>query len=116
MRKGQDYVDSLRRLKSRVFVQGQLAGVPLTVYGGSGDDVFNIAVTANSAYAGLTLDGGAGNDTLTVFDLSGGATVQNVVTVIGQGEVDVSYAGAVASRILYQNLEQILGALPEASS
>ncbi len=24
MRKGQDYVDSLRRLKSRVFVQGQL--------------------------------------------------------------------------------------------
>ena len=25
MRKGQDYVDSLRRLKSRVFVQGQLA-------------------------------------------------------------------------------------------
>jgi hypothetical protein len=99
-----------------VVVQGQPTGVPLTVYGGGGDDTFDVAVTANSAYAGLLLDGGAGNDTLAVFDLSGGATMQNVVTVIGQGEVDVSYAGAVASRILYQNLEQVLGTLPEASS
>jgi hypothetical protein len=98
-----------------VVVQGQLAGAPLTIYGEGGDGTFYVSVTARSAYAGLTLDGGAGDDSLAVFDTSGGATVQNVVTVIGQGEVDVMYAGAVASRVLYQNLEQILGALPAAS-
>jgi hypothetical protein len=94
-----------------VVVQGQLTGAPTTIYGEGGDDIFDVAVTASSAYTNLTLDGGPGNDSLAVFDTSGGASMKNVVTVIGEGQIQVTYAGGSASTILYQNLEQILGGL-----
>jgi hypothetical protein len=94
-----------------VVVQGQLAGAPTTIYGEGGDDIFYVAVTSSSAYTNLTLDGGPGNDSLAVFDTSGGASMENVITVIGEGQIQVTYAGGSASTILYQNLEQILGGL-----
>jgi hypothetical protein len=97
-----------------VVVQSQLAGTPTTVFGQGGDDTFFVAVVASSAYANLTLDGGPGNDALAVFDMTGGASLQDRVTVIGQGQVSASYSAGSESTISYQNVEQILGDLPVA--
>ncbi len=94
-----------------VVVQGQFAGAPTTVYGGGGDDAFFVGVSAASGYSNLTLDGGAGTDRLAVFDQSGGAALQNAVTVTGQGRIPVTYPGGVVEQILYQNLEQTLRGL-----
>jgi hypothetical protein len=94
-----------------VVVQGQPTGVPLAVYGQGGDDTFYVGVTAQSGYANLTLDGGTGNDSLGVFDLSGGAVMRNVATLVGLGRIEVTYVGGATSEIGYQNLEQLLGDL-----
>jgi hypothetical protein len=98
-----------------VIAQGQFTGAPTTIYGQGGDDTFFVGLTASNPMPGLTVDGGAGNDSLAVFDLSGGAALQNVVSVVGQGVVKASYSGGVASQVSYQNLEQVLGNLPETS-
>ncbi len=91
-----------------VIVSGQQAGAPTTVYGEGGDDTFFVVVTTGIRYNNMTLDGGPGADSLAVFDLNGGATLQNVVTVVGEGRIHVAYPGGVVEDILYQNLEQIL--------
>ncbi len=84
------------------------AWAPTTVYGEGGDDTFFVVVTTGIRYNNMTLDGGPGADSLAVFDLNGGATLQNVVTVVGEGRIHVAYPGGVVEDILYQNLEQIL--------
>jgi hypothetical protein len=96
-----------------VIVQGQFAGAPTAVYGVGGNDLFYVALTSSTSYTNLTLDGGAGVSSLAVFDLSGGATLQDVVTVIGEGTVQAAYPGGAASAIHYQNFDHILGDLPE---
>ncbi len=93
-------------------VQGQLAGAPTTVYGQGGDDAFDVAVTPTSAYAGLTLDGGPGNDSLAVFKQSSGGALQNVFTLLGQGQEVATFPGGGLSRVGYQNVEQLLNTQP----
>jgi hypothetical protein len=96
-------------------VQGQMTGAPTTVYGGDGDNAFYVALTSYSAYAKLTLDGGSGSSSLAVFDLSGGASMRAVATVIGVGQVLTSYPGGASCTIAYQNLGQLLNDLPGTS-
>jgi hypothetical protein len=94
-----------------VIVQGQLAGAPTTVFGQGSPVVFNVAVTAASAYANLTLDGG-GNGTLLIFDQSGGATGQQQLLPDGTVEIDVNYPGGLLSRIHDQNIAQVFSDVP----
>jgi hypothetical protein len=90
-----------------VVVQSQLAGSPTAVFAQGGDDVFDVVVTANSAYQNLTLDGGGGVNTVSVFDKSGGGTAVLVPLSDGTTEVDMSYGDGVLSRILNQNIQQV---------
>jgi hypothetical protein len=89
-------------------VQGQSTGAPTTVYGGGGDDTFYVAMTPASAYANLTLDGGSGNSALAAFDLYGGASLQDQVSVIGEGEVVAAYPDGGLCTVAYQNFTQVL--------
>jgi hypothetical protein len=95
-----------------VIVQSQLAGAPTTIYAQGGDDVFVVAVTAASAYADLTLDGGDGFDTLLVFDQSGGGSGQDLLLPDSTGEFDMAYPGGATSRIHHQNIEQVFANVP----
>jgi hypothetical protein len=96
----------LGAIPGTVVVQGQQVGAPTTLYatGSSPLNVFNVTVTATSAYQNLTLDGGGGSATINVFDQSGGATIQNSLLPDGSGEIDVAYPSGALSRITYQNL------------
>ncbi len=79
---------------------------PMTVYAREGDDTFNIALTADSTIKGLVLDGGAGVDTVGVYDQSGSAVVRDTATAGGQGSFLASYLGGEASDLNYQNMDQ----------
>jgi hypothetical protein len=95
-----------------VVVQGQLAGVPTTVYAEGGDDGFWVLVSETSGYAGLTIDGGPGTNGVAVLDQSGGAVLHDLGPVIGMGVLQVSYPDGAVSNIAYQNINEFLGGLP----
>src|SRR5262249_41798209 len=99
-----------------VVVQGQLAGTPTTVYAEGGDDGFWVLVSETSAYANLTIDGGAGTNGVAVRDQSGGAVLRALGPVIGMGVLQVSSPDGAVSNIAYQNLNQFLGGLPVTPS
>ncbi len=88
-----------------VLVQGLFLHAPTTIYSRGGDDTFHVAVTVASAYQ-FTLDGGAGTDSLFVWDNSGGAVMHDLQSVAGLGVVTVDYLDGALSTVHYQNLEQ----------
>ncbi len=82
-------------------------GTPTTVYGNGGNDTFNVGATPSTAYQSLTLDGGAGVDTLGVYDVAGGAAVNQFPSGPGIGQVTVKYASGKPSSVSYQNMDQV---------
>lgn len=85
----------------------QLPGAPFVLYGGNGNDLFQVALNPNSAYKDVILLGGDGVDSLVVFDQTGcGRVVLHPADALS-GAVEVRYTGAVTSLLGYQNLEQI---------
>ena len=63
---------------NQIYVVGQLAGSPIGVFGGAGNDLIDVYVTAITFY-NLWLDGQGGTNFLYVYDLTGGG-MTNAVT------------------------------------
>lgn len=89
-----------------VSLQGAAPGTATAVYGGGGDDLFTAHVAPDSNYQNVLLDGGPGDDTLTVTDDSGSAALSNRQTGPGSGSVVVQYAGG-ASVLNYEGMEHV---------
>jgi hypothetical protein len=99
-----------------LIVQSKLAGVPMAIYAGLGDDTFDVGVTSASGYSGLTVDGGGGNNFLFTFDQSGGAVMQQIPFGPGQGQVRVAYLAGATSIISYQNIANVTNSVDPNSS
>jgi hypothetical protein len=93
-------------------VLGQTPGLPTTLFGDGGNDLFQVAVKPGSDYSNLTADGGAGSDVLSVVDQAGGAIMHTQPTGAGQGQIAVQYVNDLGSVVAYRNLE---GPLPSVS-
>jgi hypothetical protein len=107
-----------------VMVQSQLnpGGLtgPTTIYAEGGDDVFNVAVTGNSNYTNLTLDGGDDFDTVNIFDqpaLGHIAPPSGTLRALPDGTLEfvATYPGESTSRIHEQNVERTQSNLPASS-
>jgi hypothetical protein len=103
-------------------VRGTAGGTAVTVSGAGGDDAFT--VDSNGSAAGgtvdlvrgtLTLDGGAGRNTLTLED--GGDTTADVVTIgpaaVGAAAGDTFFGAG--GRLAYTNLAAVTVNLPSAT-
>jgi hypothetical protein len=79
-------------------VTGTAAGRPLSVTGGSNNELFTVSGLANDFPAGVTINGGGGIDQLTADDsgLSGNSTYQ---ITAGQIQKDNGFAGLAYSNI-----------------
>ncbi len=89
-------------------VLSQFPGVPISIFGGAGNDTINVGVTAGSGYQNLTIDGGGGVNTLGVYDLSGGGIARRVTLADGSDEIDMSYGGSILSRIRDLDIQAVL--------
>src|SRR5207253_984147 len=89
-------------------VLSQFPGVPLSIFGGAGNDSINVGVTAGSGYQNLTIDGGGGVNTLGVYDQSGGGIARRETLADGSDEIDMSYGGSILSRIRDQDIQAVL--------
>ena len=87
---------------NHVYVVGQLAGSPIGVYGGPGNDIIDAFVSALSYY-NLWLDGQGGINYLFVHDLTGTATIGGLIGTTS-GVVQLTYPGGLPSTIRYSNL------------
>jgi hypothetical protein len=99
-----------------IIFQSQFPGAPTAVYANGGDDAFHVGVNASVPYQRLTLDGGAGVDTLFVYDQTGGAVMHNRAYAAGLGQIEVSYLLGAGSVISYQNLDFQYTSVDAASS
>src|SRR5262249_2428949 len=57
-------------------VLSKRADSPLSIDSGAGNDTVNVAVTSTTGYSQLSINGNAGTDTLGVFDQTGGAVLR----------------------------------------
>jgi hypothetical protein len=72
------------------------------VQGGAGDDAFNVQFSSASTFNGLTLNGGGGNDGLTMTDVEGGAVIRNLPSGANAGAIGL---GFVSSKTLFHYLD-----------
>ena len=99
----------------QVNVVGQLAGSPIGVYTGDGNDGISVYANPTSEYF-LFLDGQAGANMLFVIDISGTGIIQNFPTSATSGEAEVNYpAGCRASCITTTCFWSRAAALPLAA-
>jgi len=87
---------------NQFYVVGQLAGSPIGIYGGAGNDLIDVYVTAITFY-NLWLDGGGGDNVLRVFELTGSG-MTNAVTGPESGVLEITYPGGLPSTIRFNNL------------
>jgi hypothetical protein len=95
----------------RFAVQGTPAGVPVALYTGGGNNLVVVGVTPDSGY-GLTVVGGPSgvgttSNVLSVADLTGSATIDNMATGLDAGVVQVLYAARKRSTITYFGVDQV---------
>jgi hypothetical protein len=88
----------------------QPSGSPLTINTGGGDDVVGVAASETTNFNGVTIDGGPGNNTLGVVDISGGGVVRNFPVSPNSGTVAVIYPDS-RDFISYLNFPNIGGSL-----
>jgi hypothetical protein len=88
---------------NQMFVVGQLAGSPIGLFGGSGDNAMDVFVTAMSFYD-LSANGQGGQTLLSWFDMTGGGIEQSVQTGAHSGRLTISYADGLPSTFLYNDL------------
>jgi hypothetical protein len=89
-----------------VLVLGQAALAPLIVFTGTGSDHVDVR-TAPAQVPTPTVHGDAGNDLLTVEDVSGTAVIHEVLTGADAGTVQVLY-GPATFAIPFDGIEQVL--------
>jgi hypothetical protein len=88
---------------TQMYVVGQLAGSPIGLFGGSGNDLFNIYVTAITFY-NLSVNGEGGSDFLHLFDLTGGGIEQVSPAGPNSGQVTFTYTNGFPNIVLFYNL------------
>ena len=98
---------SLGSGNNTINIQSKINPMPYTIYGGGGNDVFNIQAVATSGFGNLLLDGGAGGSTLNVLAPSSSAALLNQSTLPGAGVVDATFLGGLQSLINYQNMQTV---------
>jgi uncharacterized delta-60 repeat protein len=86
---------------TQMYLVGQLAGSPIGLFGGSGNDTFRVYVTTITFY-NLMADGQGGSNLLYVYDLSGG--VEQVSSVGSSGRITVAYDQGLTSIMSIKNL------------
>jgi hypothetical protein len=97
-------------------ILGTFPAAPTAVYGQGGNDTFDTGVSTASSYGNLTLNGGAGANTLGVYDQSGSAVVNEAPAGAGVGQVKVSYLSAPSSTVTYQNMGTVGSNVSQATS
>jgi uncharacterized delta-60 repeat protein len=88
---------------NQMVVVGQLAGSPLSLFGGSGNDRIVAYVTTITFY-NLTTDGQGGSNLLYVVDLSGGGMEQISLAGASSGRLTITYAQGLPSILSFNDL------------
>jgi hypothetical protein len=86
-------------------VMGQMPGASTVLFGQGGNDLFQVIVDTTTNYFGFVLDGGPGQDSLVVNDVTHTAVEHNHLFGGGAGQDELHYLGGSASFINYQNME-----------
>ncbi|MFO0879483.1 MAG: hypothetical protein U0840_19215 [Gemmataceae bacterium] len=82
---------------------------------GAGNDRIFVRLTPTNLLNGLTVNGGAGRNTLTPQDLSQTALVKNVPTGPGQGRILTTFFNQPTRQFVYQNIAQVVGINAQAN-
>ncbi len=86
----------------------KVAGMPIAVYAGAGNDVVNVYVNNLSNYSNVAVDGQGGANGLQVIDEVGGAVIHNLPTGPGSGYVTAQYFGGGPSVVQYANFVAVV--------